>query len=615
MPGIFGLIDKNVGDHRSGNAWFSAALNSMAQVMRYENWYFSSTHSFSELGIYVGCVGNSTNRLSENFRKEKGLSLFLSNWGSYDAENLRTDQEEYDTHILGVLGHYENVGYRFPEFISGLNAGILVDERRKSCILFNDRYGIERLFLYEDNEKIVFSSEAKAILAIVPETRDFDPIGLGEFLASGCTLGENSLYQHISVIPPSTAISFTKGRPLRKSRYLDYSELEGLDVLQKEDYFLEKFSDKLKELVRIYSQKNERTGISLTGGLDSRMIMASLPNNPKTTCYTFGSMYRKTYDVRIAREVAKKCGLNHQVISLGDDFLDKFHTYLNRSIFISDGYFGFAGAAELYVNSFARKIAPLRITGNYGSELLRGARAFKSLAPKGDFLRPELVDKVNRAIEVFSGMSTMHPTSFTLFFHAPSIYGRYVIERSQVSLFTPFLERELVELIYRRPLTFRSGIDPSIEILKIGAEALVSIPTDRGILGNKVLAYQLAMRIFREAVFKLEYWTDQGLPASLGWSSRIDKWELSERLFLGRHKFQHFGNWSRNQLLGVIETILETGKNSSLERYIDFDKVATMFVEHRSGNRNFISEIDKLVTLILADRQFLGGNVNVKSVR
>jgi asparagine synthase (glutamine-hydrolysing) len=157
-------------------------------------------------------------------------------------------------------------------------------------------------------------------------------------------------------------------------------------------------------------------------------------------------------------------------------------------------------------------------------------------------------------------------------------------------------------------------MDPSLAIIKTCREALISISTDRGLLGRNNLITKLAMQFFREAMFKMEYWTDQGMPESIRWVSRFDKWHLFEYFFLGRHKFQHFGIWSQNQLLDFIWTILESGRSTSLDKYIDFKVVEKMFAEHRSGKKNFSNEIDKLVTLILAERQFLKADISAKSI-
>ena len=78
-----------------------------------------------------------------------------------------------------------------------------------------------------------------------------------------------------------------------------------------------------------------RIGMSLTGGLDTRMIMAHARRPPETfPCYTFGSMYRDSFDVKVARKVAKICKQKHFTIKVERDFYRSFRA-LQRKQYIS----------------------------------------------------------------------------------------------------------------------------------------------------------------------------------------------------------------------------------------------------------------------------------------
>src|SRR5260370_37574368 len=108
-------------------------------------------------------------------------------------------------------------------------------------------------------------------------------------------------------------------------------------------------------------------GMSLTGGLDTRMLMAWHKRPPgRFPCYSFGGRYRDCQDVLVAREVARVCGQDHEVISVGQEFLSRFPRYAERTIYLSDGSIDVSRSPDLYVNERAREIAPLRMTGNYG---------------------------------------------------------------------------------------------------------------------------------------------------------------------------------------------------------------------------------------------------------
>src|SRR4029077_17523323 len=119
-------------------------------------------------------------------------------------------------------------------------------------------------------------------------------------------------------------------------------------------------------------------GLSLTGGLDSRMILACADTQPSTLpCYTFGGMYRECADVRLAKKLARAKNQPHETISITPTFFSEFPELAKKSIYFSDGAMDVTGAVELFANRIARQIAPVRLTGNYGSEILRGNVAFK----------------------------------------------------------------------------------------------------------------------------------------------------------------------------------------------------------------------------------------------
>src|SRR5206468_7424374 len=138
--------------------------------------------------------------------------------------------------------------------------------------------------------------------------------------------------------------------------------------LEAESYYREIRETFARNLPR-YFNGNERVAMSLTGGLDSRLIMAWRKSPPDSLpCYSFGGMFRDCQDVVVARQVARACGQFHEVIPVGDEFLSRFPRYAERTIYLTDGCADVSRSPDLYVNEKAREIAPVRMTGNYGGE-------------------------------------------------------------------------------------------------------------------------------------------------------------------------------------------------------------------------------------------------------
>jgi asparagine synthase (glutamine-hydrolysing) len=251
----------------------------------------------------------------------------------------------------------------------------------ETVTLFNDRYGLRRVYYHEAKDAFYFAAEAKAILEVRPELRSPDSQGLSEFVTCGCVLEDRTLFTGIRVLPCAAAWVFRGGTIERKQSYFLPQEWENQSSLEPEPYYQEIRQIFERNLPR-YFNGPERIGLSLTGGLDTRMILAwRKPVPGSLPCYTFGGSYRESRDVCVARHVAQVCGQSFEVIPVGAEFLSRFPHYAERTVYLTDGCTGVNQSADLYVNEIARQIAPIRMTGNYGDQMLRRLCEFSPHEP------------------------------------------------------------------------------------------------------------------------------------------------------------------------------------------------------------------------------------------
>ncbi|HSL03447.1 MAG TPA: asparagine synthase-related protein, partial [Nitrospiraceae bacterium] len=322
-------------------------------------------------------------------------------------------------------------------------------------------------------------------------------------------------------------------------------------------------------------------------------------------CYSFGGTFRECHDARIARRVANACGQTHKVIQVGKEFLSQFGHYAERSVYLTDGCVHVTHSPDLYVNQIAAQIAPVRMTGNYGGEVLRSTRAFKPVEPSPGLFADELQPHFLAAKQTYSSISDVHPVTFAAFRQAPWHHvGLLSLEQTQLTLRTPFLDNQILRAAYRAPISSLQGAGPCLGLIGDGNPSLLQIPTDRG-LGGVHNGFRAAWsRNYLDVSAKAEYAYDYGMPQ---WVAAID-YILSplklERLFLGRHKFYHFRVWYRDVLRDYVrETLLDS---RSLSRpYVNRAKVESIVEGHLRGSENHTTSIHKLLTLELAHRLFI----------
>jgi asparagine synthase (glutamine-hydrolysing) len=604
MPGIFGLITRIPQERAERD------LRAMLAVLRLEPFYVAGTWIDGGLGVYAGWtaragsffggmpLSNETGDITLVFSGEEfpdpGTPARLKSLG----HDLGTEGPSYLVHL------YEE-DPNFPKGLNGLFHGLLADRKKGSATLFNDRYGLQRLYYYETTDAFYFAAGAKAILAIRPEVRALNTRSLGEYLTLDCALEDRSLFQGIHVLPAGSAWVFRNGAIERKISYFHPREWEEQEALAPEA-FRRELREVFSRTLPRYFQGPERVALSLTGGLDTRMILAWHKLAASLPCYTFGGRYRECRDVTIARRVAKACNRPHEVITVGQGFLTRFPYYAERAIYLSDGCVGVNRAPALYSNQKAREIAPVRMTGNYGDQILRWLRAFRPAGFTSGLFSPELQSHADAARETYQRATEIHPLSFSAFRQVPWFHqGLFALEQSQVAMRSPYLDNELVRTLFRAPAPLLKNNDLRVWMIGEGDPALARIRTDLGFAGRNGFAGAMAQR-YHLFTFKAEYAYDHGMPQRLAQIDHLLAPFHLERLFLGRHKFWHFRIWYRDILSGYVREMLLDPRTLS-RPYLQAKTLERTVERHLKGARNYTEDIHKVLSLELLHRLFLDG--------
>jgi asparagine synthase (glutamine-hydrolysing) len=604
MPGIFGLIT------RKPREWAERQLLQMLKVLRHESFYVTGTWIDETAGIYVGWTARE-NSFSDGMPvlNERGDITLVFSGEEYrepnTVQNLKERGHQFKAEGPSYLVHLYEEDQSFPKSLNGRFQGLLSDRTRGVTTLFNDRYSMHRLHYHEAKEAFYFAVEAKAILAVRPELRRTDSRSLGEFVACGCVLENRTLFEGVHVLPAASAWSFRASTIETKRTYFEPQEWEQQDLLDPESYH--------REIREIFSRRfprylngHERIGVSLTGGLDTRTVMAWQRFAPQSLpCYTYGGIDRECRDVVVARRIAQECQQPYQVITVGDEFFARFPHYAERSVYLTDGCVEVTRAPDLYLSEKARAIAPVRMTGLYGDEIQRPqTRAFKPVDPAPGLYSSSLHPHVNTARETYAGLIKGHPTSFSAFRQAPwHHYGILSLEQTQLSVRTPFLDNEFVRTAFRAPKSVTANNDVRVRLIGDGSAALQRIRTDRGFGGKPGLTTWVD-RNFQEFTFKAEYAYDYGMPQ---WLARLDHFFSPlklERLFLGRHKVYHYRVWYRGILANYVKEMLLDSRALS-RPYVESTGVEAIVGGHLKGNRNYTTEIHRLLSLELMHRLFV----------
>lgn len=583
----------------------------MVKSMKHERFYTSGTLYQDRLSLGVGWVSHkgAYDDCLPIWNEKKDVCLVFS--GEHFAEpavanTLKRAGHQFKSGNAEYLVHaYEELGEGFFQTLNGVFSGLILDLRHGKVVLFNDRYALGRIYYHQGKEAFYFASEAKALLRVRPEIRRLDLRSWGEFFACGCALQNRTLFAGVSLLPGGSAWTFAPQSETRKETYFARDSWENLLPLPVTSYY-QKLKETFVRIVPHYFAGGQPTALSLTGGLDSRMIISVAPFLPlKLQTYTFGGILRDCADVKVARQVAKVCQQYHEVLAIHRKFFNEFPSLVHKCVSFSDGCMDASGAVGLFVNRMAREIAPVRVTGNYGSEILRGHVAFKPGHLSSDLFESGFRVALQQASATYAEEKASVPlASFIAFKQVPwHHYGRLALEQSQLQIRSPYLDNEIVPLAYQMPRDAAVNKALLLQLIAEGNPDLATVRTDRGGAWLRLFPYK--MRTFLEEFLpRAEYVYDYGMPQ---WLARVDRVLAPlhvDRLFLGQQKYAHFRLWYRDQLSGFVKEVLLDPRTLT-RPYLNARVVERMVAAHTSGRGNYTTEIHKLLTSEMIERHLI----------
>jgi len=233
VPGIVGLVStlpRELAERQ---------LRRMVETLRHEPFYATGTWIDESLGVYVGwCARKQSFCDPMPLRNERGDVVLVFSGEAFaepgTARQLQERGHTLDGEGAAYLVHLSEEDAAFPAGLNGRFHGLLVDTTQRTATLFNDRFGMHRIYYHQAKDGLYFAAEAKAILAVRPELRRIDTTALGELIGCGCVMENRTLFAGISVLPAAARWVLRNGTVKRQAAYFQPEEWESQTPLDPE---------------------------------------------------------------------------------------------------------------------------------------------------------------------------------------------------------------------------------------------------------------------------------------------------------------------------------------------------------------------------------------------
>lgn len=253
--------------------------------------------------------------------------------------------------------------------LNGFFAFCIYDKQEQSFFLARDRYGVKPLLYLLDEDKFIFASEMKSILAYGIE-KELDFTSLHTYLQLNYIPAPRTIFKNVKKLLPGHWGKIDN-RQLTIGKY--YSIPFGIEM---SEISYEVAKEKIKYLLESSVQRrlisDVPLGAFLSGGIDSSVVTGlAAKHKPNLHTFSIGFQDEKFFDeTNYANLVAKKFNTEHTVFSLSNrDLFEHVHSILDYI----DEPFADSSAINVYILSKqTRKHATVALSGDGADELLAG---------------------------------------------------------------------------------------------------------------------------------------------------------------------------------------------------------------------------------------------------
>lgn len=289
-------------------------------------------------------------------------------------ESLEARGHVYATHCdtETILHLYEEHGSACVDYLRGMFAFAIWDQRKQELFIARDRLGVKPLYyVHTDDGSLYFGSEIKTLLEAGAVRPELNYAVLSDYLANHATSGEETLFSGVKRLLPGHVMTWRDGE-LAIRRYWDVDFTKDNAEPRDDKTYVKQWSELFRESVRLRLMADVPLGMFLSGGIDSSAIAAVMSGMVSEPIKTFSVAFaeREANELEYARIVSEAYKTNHHEIVVSPE---QFFEALPRLVWHEDEPLAHPSSVALYfVSRLARQHVKVVLTGEGSDELLAG---------------------------------------------------------------------------------------------------------------------------------------------------------------------------------------------------------------------------------------------------
>ena len=329
-------------------------------------------------------------------------------WGPYtiifngEIYNHRELREQLDEEFLTqsdtetLLHLYARYQEKCLDLLDGMFALAVLNRQDDTIFLARDRAGKKPLYIYQDNDHIMFASELNAIRAIF--SPEIDAKSICQYMRLMEFFRARTPYKNVTEVEPGSWVRIgAEEKTIKCGVWWRIFDFYSDPVEVPEEQALAEVDRRLRQSVKRRLESSDlEVGIFLSGGIDSSLITAIAAEH-QDRLKTFTVSFEGTYnEAPLAQLTAEKFGADHTEITINYDSLDDdLETILGN---YGEPFADSSAVPSYYVSQAAKKHLTVILNGDGADELFGGYRRYVPFARVDFFKLPLLIRLLARGI-------------------------------------------------------------------------------------------------------------------------------------------------------------------------------------------------------------------------
>lgn len=375
MCGIIGVISKEKVPNFQSN--YFEPLKHALNHMEYRG--PDNLGTWTEDGICFGHRRLSIIDLSSDgnqpFKSTCERYIIVYNGEIFNYQEIRSElkklghqfRTESDTEV--ILAAFIQYGTNFCKFLKGMFAMVIYDRHDKTVVFVRDRLGKKPLFVYENEELIIFSSEIKFFHAFKHIPLLINEQSLLNFLSLQYIPGPETIYKNVKQIEPAQILCYdlNNGQKRTLNYWCMFDHVGKSSSLPK----IEEIDALLEKSIKYRLVANVDIGLLLSGGIDSSLLACYMNElaGKKVKAFNVSFTDKSIDESAFAQKVASSLDLDLITLTLEDITADNF----SKSIFHADQPLGDSAIVPTYlIAKSIGKHVKVVLSGEGADELFHG---------------------------------------------------------------------------------------------------------------------------------------------------------------------------------------------------------------------------------------------------